>query len=152
MMEQSGPQTAGPSGPDAGNSSGKPLHGTRAGKRSFYHHPVFRLVLVVGCLVVALPYVLAFAPPVPLGLAKTASQGTAAKTTSPVDETFAAKAPLHETDRLQVVQSSFDPVLVERVDSAGPATAADMLAERWVPGVDPFNLIKMSDEIGRAHV
>ena len=76
----------------------------------------------------ALPYVLAYAPPVPSGFAKNASRGIAAKTTSPVDATFSAKAPPPETDRLQVVQSSFDPVLVERVESAGPATAADMLA------------------------
>jgi hypothetical protein len=127
MMEKSGPLTAGPIRPDAGNPSGKPLHGTRAGKRSFFHHPACQLVLVVGCLAVALPYVLAFAPPVLSGFAEEASQGLAAETTSPVDATFAAKAPLPETDSLQVVQSSFDPVLVERVESAGHATAADML-------------------------
>ena len=26
------------------------------------------------------------------------------------------------------------------------STAADMLAERWVPGIDPFNLVKLSDD------
>ena len=31
-------------------------------------------------------------------------------------------------------------------DNGLVSTAADMLAERWVPGVDPFNLIKMSDD------
>ena len=132
MIEKSDPQTAGPFGPDDRTSSGKPVHGTRAGKRSFFHHPAFRRVLGVGCLAVALPYVLAFTPPVtrpaPSAFVAGALERTAVETRSPVDAAFVPKAPSPMTDSLQVVQSSFDPVLVERVDESGSAIAADMLA------------------------
>lgn len=111
-----------------------PVEDRLASAKTVIAHPAVRLVLLVIALAVALPYILASAPPAPAGTA--AAAGTMGAGTSGTSNmaTFGALPPGDET--LQVVQSSFDPVLVERLeaDKAGnPLDAAT--ASNGPPGV-----------------
>jgi hypothetical protein len=121
MMERTLSPTSGPSRRAAGTSSRKSGYGGRAAKRSVVGRVAFRLVLVAGGLALALPYVLAFTPPVQSYPGAVATAGMAPEMTLLLDaEAVAAGLPDAE-DTLNVVQSSFDPVLVERVEGNAPA-------------------------------
>lgn len=132
MTEKAAPQASAPMRPDTLSSPVHREYGARSERRSFLRHPALRVALVVGCLAFSLPYILSITPPVrSASLAGTAvspvpdvsyqnavnlADGAVAEGESP-----AAKDPL------QVVQSSFDPVLLERLDKDTPATAAEMI-------------------------
>jgi hypothetical protein len=96
-------------------------------------------MLVVGCLALALPYILALTPPVRSASVAGTPPGQAPDDNYQnigyvVDAAAAAAEPRSAKDPLHVVQSSFDPVLLERLElsspatPATPATVADMVA------------------------
>ncbi|MCA3487746.1 MAG: SPOR domain-containing protein [Rhodobacter sp.] len=116
MMEKILSPTPDPSRPDRRTSLRKSGYGVQAGRKSFFGRTAFRLVLVAGGLALALPYVLAFTPPVQSYPGAPASAGMAPEIKFLLDAEAAAADPPEDRATLNVVQSSFDPVLVERVD------------------------------------
>ena len=129
MVEKILSPASGPSRPDHRTSSRKSGHGGRAGKKLFFGRIAFRMVLVTGGLALALPYVLAYTPPVQSYTGGVASAGMAPEMNFLLDaEAVAAGLPgtqdTLDQDTLNVVQSSFDPVLVERLE--GNASAMDL--------------------------
>lgn len=132
MTEKAAPQAYAPLRPDARSSSGHRGYGARSVKWSFLRHPALHVALVAGCLAFSFPYILSITPPV-----RSASVAGTAVSTVPdvsyqdaanfVDGATAEGESSAEEDPLQVVQSSFDPVLLERLDKDTPATVSDMI-------------------------
>lgn len=85
-------------------------------------HPAARLVLLGICLAVALPYILASAPEAPAPSAAKLADGGAI---GPANAAAFAPKPMDD-DALQVVQSSFDPVFVERLEAKQAANPLDI--------------------------
>lgn len=124
--------SAAPIRPDSRSSPRKPEYGAPPVRRSLVSHPALRIMLVVGGLALALPYVLAFTPPVQSASVAGTAAPPAADVSYPdigyvVDAAAAAVEPRAAKDPLQVVQSSFDPVLLERLELSAPATMAEMV-------------------------
>lgn len=126
MIDTSVSQNSASSRPETRPSPRESEPGTRAKRRSFFRPPPVRMVVVFACLALALPYVLAYTPPVQSASIAGAAGGTPPEMGYLVDAAVAAVDPVATNDPLHVVQSSFDPILVERVDLAAPATAAGM--------------------------
>jgi hypothetical protein len=127
MMEKIFSPTSGPSRPERRASSRKAAHGGRAGKRSIFGRTAFRIVLVTGSMALALPYVLAFTPPVQSYPGAGASAGIAPEMNNLVDAEVATAGSADAKDTLNVVQSSYDPVLVERVDGKAVENSVSMV-------------------------
>ena len=132
MTEKAAPQASTPLRPDTRSSSGHRGYGARSVKRSFLRRPALRVALVVGCLAFSVPYILSITPPVRsasvAGTAVSPLQNIRYQNTANLVGGAAAEgeAPAAK-DPLQVVQSSFDPVLLERLEKETPATVADMI-------------------------
>jgi hypothetical protein len=132
MTEKAIPRTVTPLRPDAQSSPRNLEYGARPAKRSFLNHPALLIVLLVGCLALALPYVIALTPPVRLASVVGTAVSPVPDSGDPdvgtvVDAPAAAEQPPAAEDPLQVVQSSFDPVLLERLEKDRPATVAEMI-------------------------
>jgi len=78
-------------------------------------------------MALALPYVLAYTPPVQSFPGAGASAGIAPEMNNLLDAEVAAAGSADAKDTLNVVQSSFDPVLVERVDGNAAGDAVSMV-------------------------
>jgi len=78
-------------------------------------------------MALALPYVLAYTPPVQSYPGAGASAGIAPEMNNLLDAEVAAAGSADAKDTLNVVQSSFDPVLVERVDGNAAGDAVSMV-------------------------
>ena len=127
MTEKHASQPAAPPGSFAPTASRKQAKSDAKQRGSFFRHSALRLVLGVGCLALALSYILAFTPPVRSASVTGPAAGTAPAMGHLVDAAVASVAPPAAKDPLHVVQSSFDPVLVERVDLAAPELTGDMI-------------------------
>lgn len=126
-MERLTSPTSGPSRPNRRTPPRKSRNGGRAGIRSLLGRSAFRFVLVAGGLALALPYVLAFTPPVN-SYPGAGLQGEMAPQRAVVPDARATASQQPDgKDTLNVVQSSFDPVLVERVDGIAPAMDLGMV-------------------------
>lgn len=121
MMEKNLSPTSGPSRPGRRASSRKSGYGSKAIKKLLFGRSAFRIVLVAGGLALAMPYVLAYTPPVQSYPGAVASAGMAPEMTFLLDAEAASAGLPGTKDTLNVVQSSFDPVLVERVEGNAPA-------------------------------
>lgn len=114
-------------------AAGQKQRGIFGALRSTLAHPALRLVLLVGCLGVALPYVMASAPPTS-SVAVAGTQPGPAPTLAPQATDAVAAVPAKK-EPLAVLQNSFDPVLVERLDEGGIADTGQQATTGDAPGV-----------------
>jgi hypothetical protein len=132
MTDKTDYRSSARSRPDTTGWFRKPAYGTLPVMRPFFGNPALRIMLVVGGLALVLPYMLAFTPPVRSASVAGTPLGQAPAVSYPgigyvVDAAAAAVEPRAVKDPLQVMQSNFDPVLLERLDLSAPATVADMV-------------------------
>jgi cell division septation protein DedD len=132
MTEKAVHKSAAPLWPDTQISPRHPRYTARLVKQSLLNHPALRVVLAVGCLALALPYTFAFTPPVRSAPVASTAVSLASDVSFPdvrhvVDTASAAAEPATAKEPLQILQKNFDPVLLERLEIATPATVADVI-------------------------
>ena len=141
MTAKAIPQTAASLKRDSRSLPRNPDSGARPVRRSVFSHPALLVILAAGCLALAVPYIRAFTPQI-LAFASSFTLAPGSDTAaSPAPDAarpdvgfmvaaaaaVAVAKPQAPEDALQVVQSNFDPVLLERLEVAAPETVADVI-------------------------